>query len=237
MSYIDVYDQLNSDCQVVKMSAVGLLYERHFETFRRHAFRRLRTRKYASDAMEQATELAMDVFERLSRWASKDVWPGNRKTAPWTNDQDFEAYWLTALDKRAIDACKVASRLLIVAPDAKKMLETAAPMEMEAEEADYSEVIQKIHQLARESLKDRHLKVIPVFAREYVEFKDTKPLTEIYMVVAEKTKLGSGPYVANCWSAGVCLVKQVVKDLGNKAAADLLAKAALAQGFPSPKRA
>jgi DNA-directed RNA polymerase specialized sigma24 family protein len=236
MPYLDVYDQLNSDCPVMKTTAVGILYERYFEILRRHAFRCLKTRKYPHDAIEQATELAMDVFERILRWVSKEGWPGNRDSAPWTSDNEFEAYWFTAVDRRAIDACKRASRSLAADPQTSLIFEQTSVFEAEKDEVDYSEVIQKIHEAAKESLKDRHFRVIPAFAKEYMEFKDTKTLTEIYAVVAEKKQLGSGPYVANCWSAGVCLVKRVVRDMNSKAASDLLAKAALTNGFPAPRR-
>ena len=235
MSYASVFDQLNADCLADRTVAVGVLYERHFENFRRRAFRSLKSRQYAGDALEQATDLALDAFERILKWAVSGKWPSGRTSAPWTNDDMFEAYWFEALDMRAISACKSRSRTVVADSQTDSVFEVTQHPQEEPVEIDYTEIIARIHQAAFDILKDRHLRVIPVMAKEYAEFKGNRPLAELYAEVAQKSNLGSAQYVANCWSAGVSMVKELIANSSNKLAADLLVKAALDSGFPTPR--
>lgn len=235
MSYRPAIAELNAADATLRAGAVGVLYERFFEKFRRYAYRQLKNRSYSGDSMEQATELAMNVFSRLLVCAAEQKWPGDRAAAPWEDEASFEAYWYRALETRAVNACVVCQRTQSVDPQANLNYLNAAAPENEETEVELTEVVAAIHAAAKDKLKNWQLRVIPVFAREYFEVRDLElPMADIYLRVAEKNDLSSPGYVANCWSAGLTLVKQIVGAGGNKAAAELLARAAIAEGFPAP---
>ena len=243
MSYNNIYSDLNSSCRVRRTEAVGMLYERHYETLRKRAFRYLRLNGFTSDVIEQATELALTVFERLLQCAATGVWPGDRALAPWTDDESFEAYWTKSIENRSISSSIVSRKTVIadvqenaafansIAPDSISQFDQGEANDSEPS-AKLTHILDKIHIAAKSQLTKRHYRVIPVMARIYLESGDDLPLSEIYKSVAATTGLGSPSYVSNCWSEGVKMVKGLFGENGNKLAADLLAKAAVAEGFP-----
>lgn len=234
----NVFDNLNSEDRDSRVESAVILHERHYNTLLLKAYAKLLKMGYCGDVKEASVDIVRDLFIDVLKWADTNHWPRQRvdgvlyerTEAPWKEDLDFVKYCSISLENRVKDAVEASRTTESVDPtEDYRYLGHQAPMTEEDEPVVHKEldaIINEIRSAMNTRLRERHRRVIAVFAKEYSESGSNLSMTEMYFHVGRLTSL-AGSSVKNVWSDGISLVKEITNLTSNNLAADLLTRAAL----------